>query len=680
MATPKSHTTSPGSTSTGGLFTVDPERPLPDAGGGLPAFAASGRPGQPEPVAVQTRHGWAPRAQAITALALSPIEGVLRPVGHGLGLLPDGSEAYFVFSEPPPGPSLARAAFGETRRRFREDELIDWVLRPAALALERLQAKNVTHRAINPGNVFRGPASDAPVVLGPAWAAPPASLQAALYEPPSVAMCPPCCRGDGTAADDVYALGMTLLVLALGRDPLAGLSADAIIRRKLSQGSFLGVAGDERLPPVLGDLIRGMLAEDPDHRPAPRLLTDQAAARARRVAARPTRRAHNPIELGGVSASDTRTLAYAIATEPALGAKALRSGAVDRWLRREVGDSGLALELEELVSRIEAASRDGDSMLAMRAVAKIDPLAPLCWRGLSFWPDGLGFALGASIAARESAKDAQQHDPRADGVGAPPALFEEVVTNELCPVWGHLRADRIDIAMLRTETRRFRGLMKFRGPAGGIMRAAYGVNRLLPCCSLLMAGRVVVEMADLLRALDAAAADVDRKSTQPIDAHVAAFIAARQDSRIESDLTRLGDGGAAGPLAQLSVLANLQARFHPHPLPGLAGWIAEQAGPMLEIWRNKARREDARAQIQAIADAGHLTDMLRLLNDPDARKRDAEGAARAQAAVARIDSQLRDLDTQAAGQIEQARGFARDIVSGAGLSALAGALTLAALG
>ena len=139
----------------------------------------------------------------------------------------------------------------------------------------------MTHRGIRLDNVFQTRLASRSCSAA-AWAAPPAMAQPALFEPPYSAMCLPAGRGDGSIADDVYSLGVLLLCLALGHAPLAQLDDTAIVRRKLEVGTYAALLGDERLPPIIGDLVRGMLAEDPEHRPTPDLA---AATRPARVGA-----------------------------------------------------------------------------------------------------------------------------------------------------------------------------------------------------------------------------------------------------------------------------------------------------------------------------------------------------------------------------------------------------------
>ena len=335
MASPDA--TRPDGTLVANQYQVDPNRKLPPVGG-LAAFGAIDRlTGRTDLMAIQLGRRWPPRARALQTLAVPN-----RGPAHAHCIRSRWRRLLLDLR----GATGAKCA-GRSRP-WPEMELLECVLRPAAHVLEHLQERGITHRGIRLDNVFQS-APGQPVVLGPAWETPPAMAQPALFEPPYSAMCLPAGRGDGSIADDVYALGVLLLCLALGHAPLAELDDATILRRKLELGTYAALARDDRLPPIIGDLVRGMLAEDPEHRPTPTLLLDPASARGRRVAARPPRRAQRPITMAGNEVWNARSLAYALGEEPERGLSAVRSGAVEQWLRRVLGDSTLATRVEELV-------------------------------------------------------------------------------------------------------------------------------------------------------------------------------------------------------------------------------------------------------------------------------------------------------------------------------------------
>jgi len=651
-----------------GAYSVDVARPLAGAGGGLPAFAVTDRlAGRSGLMAVQSAPGAPPRAMALNALAGWAPDGLLAPLAQGPGTGARGEAAWFVVSPAPPGPSLAAAL-----RPWGESELLELVLRPAAAALAALDTRRITHRAIRIDNIFRAGAG-APVVLGAAWSAPPAQHQPTLFEPPYSAMCLPSGRGEGTIADDVYALGVTLVALALGRLPLEGLDPVAILRRKLALGSFAALVGEERLPSSIGELVRGMLAEDPEHRPPPMLLADPVAARARRVAARPPRRAQRPLELSGERIWDVRTLAHAVATEPDEGERLLRSGTVDRWLRRSLGDPVTAARLDE-ATRVHGTdgildSTCTDGLTALCAVAVLDPLAPLCWRGVALWPDGLGPALASATAMGGEAGD---------------LLAERLtclVTSEAAGSWAVMRPDRSDPAALRLTARQWRAMVHLRGWSGGLSRLRYALNPLLACSSPILAGRTVARLQDLLAALEAAAARPELRRGQPVDREIAAFVAARNDQRFEGELVGMADAASSeqAGLMQLRMLASLQRRVDTRAFPGLAGWLAEQSAPTLASWRNRPRREALENALGEIARTGQLTPMVALLDNVAARTADARGFRAASEAVQRIDAELAALAGGAATRAEAARRIGHEAALGIAMMAVTVAVVAAVL-
>jgi hypothetical protein len=476
-------------------------------------------------------------------------------------------------------------------------------------------------------------------------------------------MCAPAARGAGGIADDIYALGVTLLALALGRVPLAGLDDDAIVRRKLELGCFQALAGEARLSPLIADLVKGMLAQDPLHRPLPAMLADPAAARARHVAARPPRRAPRPLEVGGAAAWDARTLAHAIACQPAPGVKLLRLGVADHWLRRVLGDATLAARIEEAMARrtAEAGPEDAvaDARLVLRAVALLDPLAPLCWNGLSLWPDGCGPALAAAADTAEGA--------------ATRAKLEQAIDCEAISDWAGARADHGDPAALRAQGRQLRAVLRQRGWAGGLPRLLYGLNPLLACRSPILAGAAVARLAELPAALEAAAARAEARAQLPLDRDSAAFIAARQDQRLDGDILGLTEPGPPGmpALRQLALLARLQALLDCGPLPGLAGWLAALAAPLLESWHSRRARQARQAALTAASATGDLAAVLAVLDDPDALAADEQAYNRAQAGLRRIDDRLAGVAGGGPARSAAARRLGQEIAAALGLAAVA---------
>ena len=644
---------SPDEALVGGLYAVDPARPLPVADGAA-AFAAS-RPGQPGAfMALEVPSGMAPRAAALRALLDSPLPGLISPLAHGPATLPGRKPALYVICPSLPGPSLAA-----DRPLWPARELITDVLRPAAAVLARLAARGLTHRAIRPTNLFRaGPGE--PAVLGPAWAGPPASRQPPLYEPPYVAICPPAARGEGAIADDVYGLGVTLLVLALGQEPMADLDAAEIVRRKLAFGSLAAILGDDRLPPGIGDLAHAMLAEDPAHRPSPAALAEAGAGRIGIGVGRTPRRASEPLILGAEEALEPRALAAAVGGSPQHGVRLLRLGAVDKWLRRSFGDTALAHRIEDAVQQhgreaLEDEAR-ADAFLVMRAAAILDPLAPLCWRGVWLWPDGLGPLL-------------------AEGKSLPG--LADLVDSEAISAWAACRPGRIDQALALRQARQNRMLLRTRGWAGGTARLAHALAPMLPCRSPLLGGRLVADLRHLLPALDSAEKDETRL---PLDPEIAAFILAHAGTALEPELAALPGPPSTAALAVLRVFARLQEPLRAGPLPRLASWLNACLAPSLAAWKERRRRAALEERLAALAAEGDLAAMLRLLEDPSARALDAQGLKQADEAVRRIDAALAAIAAGAEARAETARRLGQEIAAGIGLVAVAATLSVLALG
>ncbi|MDE2007522.1 MAG: hypothetical protein KGI51_13210, partial [Rhodospirillales bacterium] len=301
-----------------------------------------------------------------------------------------------------------------------------------------------------------------------------------------------------------------------------------------------------------------------------------------------------------------------------------------------------------------------EASLLARAIAVLDPLAPLAWQGIALWPDGMGGALAEAAADRSET-----------GATRLRALGTLIEAEEVAP-WGELRAPRDEPASRRADARLWRGWLSLSGPAGGMKRLTYELNPLLPSASPVLGGRIVTGLAVLPAALEAAAPQTGEAG--PLDADLLAFIAARQEHR-----------GAKPPegfgaIQQMEILARLQARYHPAPLPALSRWLARAAAPLAAQWHHRARREAIGRDLAARAEAGMIAPMLALLRDPAEHEADARGLAQARAERARLDAELAALAAGGEGRAALARRWGPELAAGFGIAALAAVLGLAALG
>jgi hypothetical protein len=203
---------------------------------------------------------------------------------------------------------------------------------------------------------------------------------------------------------------------------------------------------------------------------------------------------------------------------------------------------------------------------------------------------------------------------------------------------------------------------------------------MLACASPLLANHTVVRITDLLPALNEAAAAADRAKQPPIDAHIAAFIAARADSTVTGELLALKSfAGPAERLAVLRLFARLEARLQPGPLPGLGGWLLQSGFATLADWRSQSRRAELEETVKTAAAAGHIGAMLHLVDDPAARREDESGAEQAAARIRLLQAALDDIKGSDDRRTRIAQTLGQELATGAGLLGLLGSVVSLAL-
>jgi hypothetical protein len=642
-------------------YSVELTQPLPELGGGLPAFGAvDHKGGEARLVAIAASRHASPRLRCLQILQ-RPIDNLMVPVAHGVGPGAGGGQGYYVICSAPVGRPVSAGL-----EPWPEGALLESALRPIAQVLIALQEAGISHRAIRPTNVFAVSPNN-PVTMGAAWAAPPAMHQPVVYEPPFSALCHPAGRGEGSIADDIYALGVLLVTLATGRVPMADQDDDTIIRRKLELGSFAVLTAGANIPPYTSDLLRGMLADDPDHRSPARLLMDPTTARARRVAARPPRRSLRPLTLNDIAIFDARSLAYSLSRDERKSVLALRAGTVSQWLRRGLGDGGLAAAIEELV-RVRMAEgtalADADTRLLMHAISTVEPRMPFCWREVAFWPDALGTLLAEGLTGDRKLA----------------MIVEEVIRSDVLSLWDGHEADQLrdDGYLTSYDGRQARGFLQRNGDSA-LLRLCYGMNPLLPCEGAGMQQLWVIELPEMVAFLEhCATAEADGEL---LDNNMLAFIAARGDRQTNASVNLAL--GALDPAARqirlLGLLRDLQIRHYHTRLPGLAAWAASRVRPRLETFQNRRTRASLLDRLNRLAAEGFLREILALAEDNAIRAEDLAGGQQAAAMIAAIDVEMHALQNPDRARRGLTAQLGREASAAIGMAALIVMLIIAAI-
>jgi hypothetical protein len=233
---------------------------------------------------------------------------------------------------------------------------------------------------------------------------------------------------------------------------------------------------------------------------------------------------------------------------------------------------------------------------------------------------------------------------------------------------------RPEFQALQKEYDRLRRILEDHRPGFGIERLAYDLNPGLPCLSPFVAERAIYNLVDLLPALEAAAA-AGVIETQPVDRHVAAFIANRSKRIDEAALISVtGADPTLRLLGMLHLLAQLQQDRGPAALPALTQVFGRQALLLVNRFRNRRRREHLQSGLEGVLAEASLLKLLNFLDNAEEKRIDAYLFAKARGDFNLAARAIERGERERAHLPEQATQTASAIA--AGLSMLLGVLAV----
>ncbi|MDF2366768.1 hypothetical protein [Sneathiella sp.] len=536
-------------------------------------------------------------AQAMTE---SHIPGMVDLLAHGKVQFSETDICYVSVFDMLRGGGLYR----EGDAPLEENTVLDLVLPTVMACLQNLHKSGLTHRGIRAGNLFFADDSRIELLLGEAVTAAPGSAQPDVYEPLQSAMAHPMGRGNGTPADDIYAVGVLMLHLLGGRLPAADLSADEIYMKKLELGSFAALTEGMILSTRVSDVLAGVLQDDPKRRwDAETLLHWREAIGETPRRGRGDRHAFGKILFQSEEYSSPRLLAHAMTRKPKAALELIENGKLVKWVKGALRDEDAATRIEQIQASAASSRSDKrfDTAAVTQAVRLLDPDGVFWYRDVAFCRG----ALGPLLLWAFQNDDTEMKKALTD-------LLESSLLQTVSIEEARASKDRHVEWVPESALISCYNYMKQKRDVGyGLERCLYELNPKSPCLSPLVLGSHVRNVSEFIEIAEKKLISSNGQGN-PFDRHAAAFITSKAKG-LDKYLRMFAanaPGTSVHALVQIKLFAKLQAVAHPGPLPGFCRWMEETQKPILLKIRSRLRREVVNQKFQEAKKSGNLAAIL----------------------------------------------------------------------
>lgn len=519
-----------------------------------------------------------------------------------------------------------------------EKYLVKNILVPLAKAITKLSGYGFTHGRINSSNVFFNPVKEK-IYLGECFSEPCGYGQSILYEAPERMFCDRPAKGDHNITSDFYALGVLMIFLITGKEPMQGASDEKIIDAKLNKGSYTAMTEGLVIPSIFQELLRGLVSDRSDKRWGVDQIDNWIKRKANPSASVPIKESMRGFIFNDVEYFSRRSLAWAMEKDHDSVKKNLKTGDLSRWIKHSILKPELAARFDALSFNTRLADPivlDDDDI--SRIMILLDPEGPIMHDDIKLSIYGIGPLL--AFAYSKNKRDLIQAIANFFNSGLVQFWLEatSVPEAEADPRYSYLS----------WNARKLIKVIRNPGLGFGMERALYETNPSLPCQSPLLNGHYVASLNSLLKVLDAMAEEKAGK-LDPVDRHIAAFIAAKIDLRDEITLRRLSDFPNMERHPQIVMLGFLVAAQQSSKIKnikGLCNWMSERLTIPLSTLNSKTLRDDTLKTLKKVSKDGSLQSIFNFITDPNYIKKDSSAFREARLQYSQLADRISHLSMQ----------------------------------
>ena len=545
--------------------------------------------------------------------------GHLRIIDWGVCAWPSGQEFMVCIMERPKGLRLVRD-LTEGFEPFKENTIKHQFVLPMLRFLESIHGAGVHSCSIRVTNLYWDGDDQDSLVLGNMVTGYPGGKQDVLFETIERGMCSPFAKGQGSEADDIYAVGATLVCLLGGKNPFDGMSEEKILNLKMNEGSFDAMASRLDLSQSMRSLLRGLLDDDPKERwdlDQIRLWSEGSRTKTEQKI-RVLKKVTRAVEFLGYKHSSLRSLTHAMTKEPHKTQEVILTvgGSFENWLKARIEEDHPNFNFEKIVRPFRAAysQRKPDSILVVHFVNQLGyPGDPLRYGNIGISLDGLGSFFIEGLTN--------------------PGLYQllyELMEQKILREY-YSKKDTQAMVRLAPYIDTVESFMRQRTIGFGAERCLYELNPHFACQSDILGGHYVYKADQILNALEKVA-DSRARPTQVYDRQIFAFLLARLlDLPPEwIAMLKVQESSSTIILTYVRILSFLQDSTGNHPYPKLTSWLGEHVGPVIQTYKNRKKRELMQKKLALVGRTGKISELLDFIDNQEERIKDQRALAQAQ--------------------------------------------------
>lgn len=504
------------------------------------------------------------------------------------------------------------------RRPMKEEEVIRTVIEPITQVLRDLHAVGVFHGAIRADNVFFTSDLENDVIVGECYTAPANVAQPIAYSTIANGLASPTGRAPGSRADDMYAFGVTILAFLAGKNPVAIYPDEqALLKAKLTYGSYAAMGLSHRVTPALMEVLRGLLNDNEGDRWG---VEDLALwINGRRMNPRQHslgQKASRPYVINGTDYDTAREVAYGMSQSWDQAVALIQDGSLDTWLRRSLSDDEKIEAVNVAKGGQAGVTQAEQEKLVSRVLMALSPMWPIQIKDVSATFEGIAQMVAINIHNRDVTN-----------------YFVKVIEMGLVPFWLEMQeVSNQDQLRLLQRLEKAKLMLVNRQTGGGLERVVYELNDYMPCSSPMFEDDYVPNLDYLLPALDRLAKQRNHQIDVLIDRNIAAYIAVNHKRNMSTFLLAMDSGkkGVGNAIAQVKILRHLQETVGvKRGYVDLTRACIHILQPYVDQFYSNDEQEKIQEKMEKATKLGRLKDLLDIVEDTEALTRDHAEFAKA---------------------------------------------------